>query len=253
MALHTHSGQRLAYVAFHAGDISLQNKAEKLAAKLGLEATPLKDTPPAKIFFLYTDKGLELQYQSTLKGTLRVDFEAAPLLYRKQFGGGIKQPLARAVGIKANTRPAILDVTAGLGIDSYLLAGFGCKVCMIERSPFLAALLADGLDRIQATNPTLLVGHAVELLSSTEYTADTVYMDPMYPHRTKSALNKQEMRIIRELVGDDDDADALFTKALGHARKRVVVKRPKGAPYLCKQKPSHHINMKNSRFDVYMV
>ena len=253
MVLHTHNGQCVSYIAFSADDTSLQNKAEKLAAKLGLLTVPFDDTSPAEIFFLYTEQGLELRYQSKLNGFLRVDFEAAPLLYRKQHGGGIKQPLAKAVGIKANIRPTILDVTAGLGVDSYLLAGFGCRVQMIERSPLLAALLADALDRIQATNPTLLCGEAAELLTHKEHQADTIYMDPMYPHRTKSALNKQEMRIIRELVGDDDDADTLFTIALDHAGKRVVVKRPKGAPYLCEQKPSHHITMKNSRFDVYMV
>lgn len=253
MVLHTTNGQGLSIIAFPAGDITLQDKAEKLAAKLGLQTSPFRETSPAAMFFLYTRQGLELHYDCNLKGVLRVDFEAAPLLYRKQHGGGIKQPLARAVGIKANIRPDIIDVTAGLGIDSYLLAALGCKVRMIERSPLLAALLADGLDRIQASNPTLLFGDAAQLLSHTEDKADTVYMDPMYPHRTKSALNKQEMRIIRELVGDDNDAADLFRAALNHAGKRVVVKRPKGAFYLHDRKPSHHITMKNSRFDVYMV
>ncbi len=49
--------------------------------------------------------------------------------------------------------------------------------------------------------------------------ADTIYLDPMYPHSGKSALNKLEMRIIRKLVGDDTDAALLLEIALQHAKK----------------------------------
>ena len=240
-------------VAYPENSIILKQKATLLGEQLQIPIYRQDDATLPAIFFLYTESGLELHYRNRLNGRLRVDFEAAALLYRKQHGGGIKQPLARAVGIKPNIRPSIIDGTAGLGVDSYLLASFGCRVTMIERSPFLAALLADGLERTQADNPILLRGDASKQLIKAENQADTIYLDPMYPHRSKSALNKQEMRIIRELVGDDDDADTLFRTALGHAANRVVVKRPKGAPYLNSQKPSHQISMKNSRFDVYMV
>jgi len=60
------------------------------------------------------------------------------------------------------------------------------------------------------------------------------------------------MRIIRMLVGDDTDAGQLLETALQYTKKRVVVKRPKGAPLLIDQPPSHMIKMKNSRYDVYM-
>jgi len=230
-----------------------RQQAEKLAAKMKLPLIQPTCKNFPEILLLYNTNGLELHCHKTVRGRLYVDFQAANLLYRKQHGGGIKQAIARAVGIKANIRPSILDATAGLGIDSYLLAGFGCNVRMIERSPFLVALLEDGLKRISASNPQLLQGEAVTLIKQAANSADTIYFDPMYPHSKKSALNKQEMRIIRELVGDDHDADKVFLTALNYAKKRVVVKRPKGAPLLCDQKPSHEIIMKNSRFDVYML
>ena len=143
-----------------------------------------------------------------------------------------------------------------------LLASLGCRVTMTERSPLLAALLEDGLERagedrdLQKTvlsKLTLLQGDAADVMTGMERRPDTIYLDPMYPHKRKSALNKQEMRIIRELVGDDSDAGRLLDSALLHAGKRVVVKRPKGAPLLNKKQPSHVITMKNSRYDVYMV
>ncbi len=230
-----------------------RQQAEKLAIKMQLPLIQNPEDSPTEILLLYGVKGLELYFQKNIQGKLHVDFQAGSLLYREQHGGGIKQSLARAVGIKAKVRPTILDATAGLGIDSHLLAGFGCNVRMIERSPFLAALLEDALKRYGASNPRLLYGEAITLIADPENRVDTIYFDPMYPHRKKSALNKQEMRIIRELVGDDDDADKVFLTAIQYAQKRVVVKRPKGAPLLCKQKPSHVIKMKNSRFDVYMI
>ena len=242
-----------AAISFLEDDTGLRQQAKSLSTKMQL---PIIQNPlhnPPDILLLYSRSGLELHYHKTIQGKLHIDFQAASLLYRKRHGGGIKQALARAVGIKANTRPTILDATAGLGIDSHLLASFGCKVRMIERSPFLAALLEDALTRIQASNPHLLYGEAVTLIAAPENIVDTIYLDPMYPHRNKSALNKQEMRIIRELVGDDEDVDKVFRAALEHAQKRVVVKRPKGAPQICDKQPSHVIKMKNSRFDVYMI
>ena len=80
---------------------------------------------------------------------------------------------------------------------------------------------------------------------------DVIYMDPMFPHRKKSALVKLELRMIRELVGDDPDADELLPLALKTGVKRVVVKRPKGAAFIADLKPHHHVESPSMRFDVY--
>ena len=87
---------------------------------------------------------------------------------------------------------------------------------------------------------------------------DVVYLDPMYPHRSKSALVKKEMRFLRALVGDDEDAQQLLKAALDCARKRVVVKRPKGAPEIGEpsedhKKPSSAVPSKNTRYDLYPI
>jgi 16S rRNA (guanine1516-N2)-methyltransferase len=41
----------------------------------------------------------------------------------------------------------VIDGTAGLGKDAFVLAGLGCKVTLVERHPVVVALLADGLAR----------------------------------------------------------------------------------------------------------
>jgi len=78
-----------------------------------------------------------------------------------------------------------------------------------------------------------------------------IYLDPMFPHRDKSALVKKEMRVFRPLVGDDLDAPALLEAALALATHRVVVKRPRKAPIIEGGKPSHSLEGKSSRYDIY--
>lgn len=246
----------------------LWKKASDLAGLLKIEAVPPADQGKYNLLLLYTEKGLQIQLKQDNRtkkpAVLYIDFLSDALTYRIQHGGGIKQSLARAIGIKPGIRPTVIDATAGLGKDSFLLASLGCRVTMIERSPLLGAILNDALERAMAspllqpdiTNRiSLLQGDAATLIAKqlSHQRADTVYLDPMYPHNRKSALNRLEMRLIRKLVGDDSDAAALLETALHYAKNRVVVKRPKGAPLLSDRIATHVITMKNSRFDVYMT
>ena len=50
----------------------------------------------------------------------------------------------------------------------------------------------------------LLTGNAIERMRAWEgEPPQVIYLDPMFPHRDKSALVKKEMRVFRPLVGDD--------------------------------------------------
>jgi 16S rRNA (guanine1516-N2)-methyltransferase len=135
---------------------------------------------------------------------------------------------------------------------------------MIERTPILAALLADGLERgaiadltSEITRNRLYLTWADSrerlLKLKQEELPDVIYLDPMYPERTKSSKVKKEMRILREVAGDDKDAPELLEISLKRARNRVVVKRPRLAPTLNDILPSHEISGKTSRFDVYLI
>ena len=205
--------------------------------------------------------GLQLQaLEADSSGPVRVDFIEGAVAHRRQFGGGNGQMIAKAVGIQPGVRPAVLDATAGLGRDAFLLAQLGCHVALIERHPLIAALLADGLARALLDEEVapiiqrmqLQMGNAIELIKgwSTE-PPQVVYLDPMFPHREKSSLVKKEMRVFRPLVGDDDDAAQLLEAALDLATHRVVVKRPRKAPSLCGKPPGYALEGKSSRYDVY--
>jgi len=254
------------------------------------------------------DYQLELHTMGSRSSPLVVDFIQGTLAHREKFGGGRGQPLARALGLKHGKSPNIVDLTAGLGRDAFVIASLGCHVEMIERNPILHKLLEDGIRRATlakhplftrrqvadniatdaydtddkptdnqlnapqlADNPcfgsqcvidnqrtsnqlSLRHGDSVNLLESIEkHKRAVLYLDPMYPERIKSALVKKEMRILRDLVGDDLDTEDLLSSAINLAQHRVVVKRPKNAPTLKGPAPSHNITSKNTRYDVYNV
>jgi 16S rRNA (guanine1516-N2)-methyltransferase len=190
-----------------------------------------------------------------------VDFISGAVAHRRKFGGGRGQSIAKAVGLKQGVTPTVVDGTAGLGRDAFVLASLGCKVIMVERHPVVAALLEDGLRRAyedseigawMSERMSLFAGSSLEALAKITDAVDVVYLDPMYPHRDKSALVKKEMRVFQSLVGADLDADGLLTPALALATKRVVVKRPDYAEDLDGIKPSMVIATKKNRFDVYV-
>ena len=203
-----------------------------------------------------------------LGGAVSVDFSGGKAGHRRQFGGGRGQPLAKAIGLKGGANPTVIDATAGLGKDAFVLACLGAQVMLLERSPILAALLEDGLGRashdpelktIVTDRMNLITADAIEWLTGlpTEQHPDVVYMDPMYPHRNKSALVKKEMRVLRELIGDDEDASQLLHAALTCAKRRVAVKRPRSAPILSgsilnNRKPNSTVESKNTRYDIYV-
>ncbi|BHH83236.1 class I SAM-dependent methyltransferase [Desulforhopalus sp. 52FAK] len=241
-------------------------KAENLAIKLDLIFCQDPVECITDILLCYTPEGLQLMRVNATKNKLTkllfVDFIHGKNGYRRKNNTTTKQPLAKAVGIKPGYRPSVFDATAGLGGDSFVLATLGCKVTMCERNPIMAELLSNGLKRalrsqeteaIVKNNLTLLQENSLSLTKNSIDTFETVYLDPMYPHETSSALNKKEMRVIRMIVGDDLDSSDLLECARKFATKRIVVKRPRLAPPLSEEKISYQLKMKSSRYDVYIL
>lgn len=208
----------------------------------------------------YTGNGDE-RSMNQVDGELRVDFVGGAVAHRLRFGGGRGQALAKAMGLRAGKTPMIVDATAGLGRDSFLLASLGAQVVMIERSERIHSLLVQGMDRAAKeggefreiiSRMTLLKGDAKDLLP--ELSCEAILIDPMHPPRKNSALVKRELRQVREIVGTDDDAVDLVRVALRNARTRVVLKWPaKADPIKGIQVSSHQIRGKSTRYDVFMV
>ena len=192
---------------------------------------------------------------------LKCDFVQGAVNHRLLFGGGRGQDLPKAVGMKGDQSPSIIDATAGLGRDAFLLASLGSQVTLIERSDIIHALLADGIEAARkaggrhkeiSDRMTLIHGDSISLLPQMH--ADVVVIDPMHPPRQKSALVKSEMRAIRAIVGVDDDQRSLIETALAMASKRVVLKWPaRAVPLDGLRQASHQIIGKSIRYDVFMT
>ena len=177
-----------------------------------------------------------------------------------RFGKNTREPLARAVGLRAHQPLHVVDATGGLGRDAFLLASLGATVTVIERVDQIYHQLADTLARA-ATFPELrpIVGrmslvHADARTELAKLSPAIVYLDPMHPERKKNSLVKKNMRDLRSIVGSDEDSGELIRRALETALHRVVLKWPRkaglpdGVP-----KPSHQILGKTVRYDVFIL
>jgi len=239
-----------------AGDDGVKTSAEELARELGLPFVTAAEAD-FDLLLVVTPAHLELRNnRDPQMGPVCVDFSHLDL---RPYSPNLsrRQPLARALGKKART---VVDATAGYCQDALLFALMGYRTTAIERSPVVMALARDGLRRLTACagitldkRLRLIEGDGRVLLSSITPPPEVIYLDPMFPpKRKKSAAVKKEMRLLRELVGDDPDAQELLEISRRVALDRVVVKRPDDAPPLAPD-PSMSFAGKLVRYDVYLV
>ena len=171
-----------------------------------------------------------------------------------------QQLLGKALGLKAQRKQRILDATAGLGTDAFLMAASGCEVTAIERSPLVFALLEDALVRAQlaggsfaviASRLTLQQGDFLHW-DAQQHQYDTVYLDPMFPAGRRKASAKKAMTLLQQLLLEEDCEEQLLSHGLESAEKRVVVKRGRRSPPLAAREPSLQFKGSTNRFDVYL-
>ena len=161
---------KLAVLYENEGDLQpFQQLAEQLSV-------PLRNSLAANFyqqeaFFLTWREGcLKLLDHSLLKkGGLMVEIEPRPGEQRS-WPAPKDGALAQALGRKTRT---VIDATTGWGQDSLHIFRMGYELSCIERSPVMAALLADGFQRLaklawmqslQKQPPLLRHGDAINLL-----------------------------------------------------------------------------------------
>jgi 16S rRNA (guanine1516-N2)-methyltransferase len=222
-----------------------------LLRDLGIVLNPL---PPKEAFVLVEREGrLDLRPP----GEAATDGIQAIFPPDRERSSGVRNPLVRAFGKSIET---IFDLTAGFGGDAYRLARAGHRVFAYERHPAVYAVLISGWNRDCATGrvPSELAerlmfshGDAEDLLARIDQPNMGVYLDPMYPQpRRRKALPRRELQILRQLLGEEEDAVRLLDIALERAA-RVVVKRPHRAAPLVPG-ASFDVTTKLVRFDVYI-
>jgi 16S rRNA (guanine1516-N2)-methyltransferase len=276
---HTPPPNTASLLGVYCDDAAVLTQAQQLSQHLSQQALlppeqPLLSKAPSRLdgghfVLLVGAQGVCLQATGKkAPGPIRVDFMEGASAHRRQFGGGKGQMIAKAIGVKGAYRPHILDLTAGLGQDGFVLSTLGCEITLIERSPIVHALLQDGLNRAGlSADPELhdiLQRITLQNIQSDDYLQqqdqpiDVIYFDPMFPERTGKAEVNKSMKAFHSLVGSDDDAGEILSLALTKAQYRVVVKRPRKAPAIHEQYPDLALpapnvvfDGKSTRFDVY--
>ncbi len=277
---------RIVVCADPPGNIPLQTAAARLSVDLNL---PFVDKPRKRgvdVLLVVTEKRLELRMiggDPITRGGRPLYTDLGKVDVHSAMGQRIRQPIGKAIGLKrlSDPRPTIIDCTAGWGEDSWLLAGLGCRVLAVERNKIIATLLRDGLLRAMseqhtvASRITLVQTNAIDLLRRLQHShdarqwltehreslpatmadllePDVIYLDPMFPPRRKGAEGKP-LKVLRQLVGDDTDADKLLHHARRVARRRVVVKRPLHGEPVGDDPPTTSHKGKSVRYDVYAM
>jgi len=234
-------------------------ESQALADKLSVPLYESVHKKTAEDFFLtWRDGELKLLDKELLKkGGLSVDI--FPRHGEQRSWPAPKEgALAQAIGRKTKT---VVDATTGWAQDSLHIFRMGYDLRCIERSPIMLALLEDAfirleqvdwMRRLELSSPELLAGNAIDVLASLKEAPDCIYIDPMFPpKRKKSALPKKSMLILRDLLGDDMDREALFDAAMAATSKKVVVKCPDHAAPLG-GRPMESFGSKLLRYDVYL-
>ena len=200
--------------------------------------------------YLHFSEG-KLQFHSSELGQMCFDFQDIYTYHKRQNYALSKEPLAKALGIKGSSEKRIIwDATCGTGKDSLLITFFGANLTSYERNPSVYLLLKDALRRYPI-NFNLIFGDASKL-SNPHIRPEVIYYDPMYPAKKKSALARKEMRIFKDMVGEDLDSRDFLEWAMHCATERVVIKRPLEAQPV-KENPSASYIGKSTRYDMYKI
>ena len=249
-----------------------------LASKYDIE-TVSRDLDISSCSLLLTenqsDGALELEWSkaSNVKQLpFRIDFSSGASSRRQK--SAKSELVCKAIG----NAQVVVDLTAGLGRDSFVLASSGYSVHMVERNPVLHLLLKDAISRLSLVDSIvagrmtlyskdsrclqsaddLFEGHKLDESSSQSSVA--VYLDPMYQPNTvgKKSSVKKETQILHHLVdpiegSQEENNKSLLETAMRLSTTRIVVKRPLKSPPLANAKPHSCVEGSTQRFDLYFM
>ena len=227
-----------------------ENMAIALAKRLNVSIT---DKPGEQLSLVVDEQCISLQgYGLSYYG----DFEQ--MLHRITQGRLQHEMLVRVAKSKEEGKKAI-DMTAGMGEDSLLLAAAGYEVTMYEQNPVVATLLKDALRRAKkhpvlcdiVGRMQLVEGNSIELLKGCLQQPDLIYLDPMFPARQKSGLIGKKLQLIQKLEQPCFQEEELLLAAQSLHPQKIIVKRPLKGTFLAGREPNYSIKGKAIRYDVF--
>ena len=238
-------------------DLQREEEGQKLSRHLDCEL--VKGSLPEKrgLYLRFGEDGLSLTDGDL---TVRGDFSS---LFRRIRPANLNgEKLVRAVRFKNEEEPPlVVDATAGMGEDAFLLAAAGCRVEMFEYNPVIAALVRDAMERAKDDpnlSPMVQRMHlreedSLKSLPNLQETPDVVYLDPMFPQRQKSGLIKKKFQLLQQLeIPCSNEQELLDAARAAHPRK-ITVKRPAKGAFLAGIRPSYSLGGTSIRYDCIVL
>ncbi|MFK8138736.1 MAG: class I SAM-dependent methyltransferase [Bdellovibrionales bacterium] len=218
-----------------------------------LELKAIEETGKQTVWLDYDQRGLRVALDDL---DLRVNYVSGPIAERVRRANRSKELIYKAVG---KVDGLVLDGTAGLGRESLLLQRLGYNVCAFEKNPYVYTLISNALGELFEHKSIVAAKQKLKIHFGcfSEFNRlgldnlELIYLDPMFPDRTKKAKVKKEMQVFHRLCGTNDEAALMIDMAYGLKPKKIVVKRPKTSEILLpKLKPKLYGN-DSLRFEVY--
>lgn len=168
---------------------------------------------------------------------LKVDFLNESFQYRVERSPHSKEILRDALKIRGKSHKLkILDATAGLGEDAFMMSVWGNQVHSCEKNPLIYFLLAQGGDCFSKLNTkslnlewTLSWEDSLSRSQKNEI-FDVVYLDPMFPQNPKKALNKKDLRVLSDILSQeapsDEELKSMLLSFKKIAKQKIIIKRP---------------------------
>lgn len=209
--------------------------------------------------FYRDDVSYCLQDRYSSQRPLRVSFSDPSYVQRLRKAGRKSELVARAVKPRPSLK--VLDCTAGLAREGFLLAYLGCNVTLLERSLVIGEMVQSAIDHAlrddflsaAAARLQLVLTDASDFLRHTHDQFDVIYIDPMFPEKKGSAAVSGDMQILQRYLGVDEDAGQLVSLALAHEKSRIVLKRPADGDWQPPVEPAHVFKGKSSRYELFGV
>ena len=226
---------------------SFQDKALILAEKYSLKLSPFAAKQP----YLYISENPHIKFKDK---KIISSFRSGSFTNRiKNFQR--ESHLKKAIGYGGESSKKILDCTAGLGHDAFILALLGQNVTVVEKNKGLCILFELALESLPQTSYFQEAKEKITIINDDSasfvdklFDYDVVYIDPMFKDRG-AAGRSGIMSLISDYLDDFTDVSDVLIRSKFN---RMVIKRQKQFKQSGNISPSFILQGKSINFHVFI-
>lgn len=226
---------------------SFKDKAVILAEKYSLKLSPFAAKQP----YLYISENPHIKFKDK---KIISSFRSGSFTNRiKNFQR--ESHLKKAIGYGGESSKKILDCTAGLGHDAFILALLKQNVTVVEKNMGLCILFELALENLPQTPYFQEAKERITIINDDSasfvdklFDYDVIYIDPMFEDRGNAGRSGM-MSLISDYLDDFTDVSDILIRSKFN---RLVIKRQKQFKQSGKIAPSFILHGKSINFHVFI-